>query len=159
MTDAPIPGITPGNWGQQLLDYLTDQAPGVELAYDERTTTFTTTNTSIGSTAAASKVTGLSISVVGTGRPVRIDFQASVHHSVASTAVFPYILRDGVYVRLGSVSSPQTGTGRTLYFFSREVLTDGVTYTYEVGVAGGAAGTSTLSAAAEFPITLTATQL
>lgn len=129
-------------------DLLLDYQPGLEIGYDEVVSTTTYTATAAGS----QMVPGLSITVVGTGRPVDVEFFApSVRHSVASTDVSAGIRANGSGLvaesQLGTVSSPSTTVGRSLYVKERVVLADGVSYTFDVTIWSGAAGTATLVAA------------
>lgn len=153
MTAFPTPGVTPPNWGQQLIDAVTSRAPGAELGFSQVTSAFTTTNTNPASVAAASLITGLSVTVVGNGTPVAIKFYApSVWHSVANASVSGYIVVNGVALvaNVGQVNSPSTAAGPALTIHDRLVLVASTSYTFQVGVAGGVAGTSTVTAAVNF---------
>jgi hypothetical protein len=124
--------------------------PGTELGYAERLTNFATTAVAAGATAL---VPGLVVTVTGQGRPVDIEFFAqAVRHSVASTAITGYLEVNGSatasQASSAGSSSPSTTVGRVIIIRRRAVLADGVEYTFKAGIFGGAAGTTTLSAAA-----------
>jgi hypothetical protein len=136
--------------------------PGRELAYAERATDFTTTNTNATSVAETATIGMLSTTVYGTGEPVEVEFFSGlVKHSVVNTTVMIYFIvngiaagPDGQYAAVQSINSTQ---GRTLIMKRRLVLTDGVAYTFQVGVVGGAAGTSTIGGTAAAPTYLSVT--
>lgn len=129
-----------------------------ELGYAERVTDDTTTNTVIGS-APANKISGLAVTVVGSGKAVDIEvFCAAAYHTVANTYAGLAILQDGAQIQLVQTSSPATANGRVLYGKVRKVLTAGQSYTFEVGKYCGAVGTATFAAAAGFPMSLVVTE-
>lgn len=138
-----------------------DHTPGIELGYFQRASNFTTTNTSSSSTAG--NITGMSVTIVGQGRPVDLRFHCcSVYHSVANTPVSAVIIRDGNLTgadnQIGGVISQSTTTGPSLMMTRRtNTLTLGVSYTFTVRVWSSAAGTATLVGAAYCPIELTIT--
>lgn len=121
---------------------------GKEAAYAERLTNFTTTNTSLTSTAASSLITELTCSVTGIGRAVEIEFWCgAAYSSVAANYVDPYLVVDGVASSndgsIAAVSSPVTNSGRTIIMKRRLVIPTGVTRVFQVGIAGQS-GTSTI---------------
>lgn len=136
-------------------------APGKELGYAERTTTHTTTATTA---AGAADISGLSVTVTGTGRPVEANFYtSSVTHSVANSNVSAFISVNGAVGgslgQFGGQSSPSTtaGLGDALNLTRRVVLTDGVSYTFTVRVFSLVAGTSSIYGAAGVPMSLAVT--
>lgn len=135
------------------------QVPGSSLGYAEKVNGFTTTNTEA---TTVSNITGLSVTVMGTGRPAEVSFYApNVFHSVANTTVGFLLNVNGSLTsaigQTGSVSAPGTTAGHSFYMSRQVVLTSGVSYTFQVSVYGGAAGTSSLTAAGFTPITLSVT--
>jgi hypothetical protein len=130
--------------------------PGAELGFAERTTNFTTTATA----TLTGDITGLSITVIGTGQPVDVAvYLPSVRHSVANTTVAGYLSVNGVTTggQTSGTSSPSTTEGRTAYLKRRMVLTDTVSYTFQAGLFGAAAGTVTSLGNANFPMQIMAT--
>lgn len=141
------------------LEAFESQVPGTELGFAEKVNAFTTTNTNA---STVTPITGLTLALVGKGRPVDIEFYApNVYHSVANTAVgFELIVNNAILNasgQTGSVSSPQTNAGRSFYMKKRLVLVDGTNYAFGVSVYGGAAGNCSLTAAGFAQITLSAT--
>lgn len=127
-----------------------------ELGYAERTTNDTTTNTAYAS-AASNKISGLSVTVVGEGLPVLIEFFATIaYHSVANTSVSAALVVNGATTsgQAATVFSPSTSAGPSLILRRRMVLTAGTSYTFEIGKYVGAAGTGTYFAGANFPMHL-----
>jgi hypothetical protein len=136
-----------------LIDSQQNNTLNVELGYAERTTNDTSTNTSFGG-AASNKITGLTVTVTGTGRPVEIElFIASVQHSTINSYVGAVILMDGAVIAAGNGSSPATTNGRPLILKARKVLTNGQSYTFEIGKNTQAA-TATYGADPSYPMYL-----
>lgn len=132
-------------------------AHGREMGYAERTTNFTTTI--VGGSPLVDKISGLSVTVVGAGRPVVIEFQSNqVLHSVANTYVAVQMIADGVLDQNSAISAPSTTVGETLSFQRRKVLTVGTSYTFEVGVTNSATGTATIKGNAAAPMFLAVTE-
>ena len=136
--------------------------PGMELGYASRTSTFTTTNITPGNIAG--QIPGLSITLVGQGRPIDLRFTAGgVWHSVANAAVSVFISQSvpaGVLTNniLGATRSTLTNSGPSLEISRRTApLTVGVTYTFIVVVSGAVAGTSSMFGATYSPIEFVAT--
>lgn len=143
---------------RNALDTVEATSPGREIDYMERATPFTTTNTSATSLASTSIIDSLSVTIVGEDRPVAIELQCLAFHSVANTPVGLYLLRNGTLTNwIWAVASPSTTSGVTLLGRRRIVVPSGQVYTYTVGVYGTTAGTSTISAASNIPICLSAT--
>lgn len=139
-----------------ITDALAASNVGRELGYAERVTAATTTNTTAG--AVGGKISGLSITIVGEGRPVLCEFETfSTHHSVATTFVGHYILINDVFLKQSLRASSRTDFGPGNYVSRRQVLADGVSYTFEVGVYGAAAGTSSTGGVSASPMTLSVT--
>lgn len=145
-----------------VLQEVQDHTPGIDLGTASRTSAFTTTNTTAGN-GSLGLITGLTVTITGTGRPVDVRFTApAVYHSVANTFV-------GVSINAGnplaatnatfaSSQSTLTNNGNGLEATLRTpALNVGQSYTFQVNVWGGAAGTCTLAAAAYGPIQLAVT--
>lgn len=134
----------------QRLAPLTEYTP--EQGYAQVTSTKTSTNT----TAFTNDlISGLSVTVVGRGRPVVVEFFCqAVRHSVANNWVLAGLVVNGVADVYTGIVSPSTTINQTLApLLRRLVLTDGVSYTFEVGVQTQAA-TATLTAASTAPMWL-----
>lgn len=148
-------GIRPGATSRaRIAEVMSTYAPGVVQDYAESSALFTTTNTSLSSTAAGSLMPGMTLDVVGTGRLVELRGQLiSYRHSAgASQSVNLYLVTsvdggaDSVATFPKYHANP-TGTDTTAQnrsaAWSWIVLTEvGKTYTFKLAVAGGAAGTS-----------------
>ena len=123
-----------------------DHAPGIELGYAERFTSYVAGN---------SDMTGMSITVEGQGRPVDVEFFCSaVHHSTVGSLVRVDIKRNGTIIESAADITSNASFGRHLYGKRRIPLTDGVSYTFTVGVFQGSAGSMTWYADATRPIWL-----
>lgn len=150
--------ITDINQAYENINDLNERAiAGTELDYAERVANYTTTQTSY-----LLPIDALQVDVVGTGRPVDVEFYgANVHHSVANTLVNALLVVNGGYLdangQLASVASPSTTAGPAMYFKKRIVLTDAVAYQFNVVLWGAAAGTSTIVAANFAPTFLSVT--
>lgn len=127
-----------------------------ELAYAERTTNDTTTNT-VYASSPSNKISGLLCTVIGTGQPVTVEFYCpSASHSVADKNAAAVLLING------SVTSGQTSEATSsiasaangILMLRRLVLTAGTSYTFEVGKYLSSAGTGTYVAWADAPIHL-----
>lgn len=127
-----------------------------ELGYAERTSNDTTTNTAYAS-STSNKISGLSVTVVGQGLPVLVEFFCpGVFHSVAATGVSVTLITNGALTsgQLATVDSSATNKSRALVMRRRMVLTAGTSYTFEVGKYVDAAGTGTYTAVADAPMHL-----
>lgn len=135
--------------------------PGTDLGTVLRATSATSTTTA--ATDPAGDLTGLSVTVVGQGRPVDVRFHApGVYHSVANTLVSVILMCNGEVVgtnnQIGTENSPRTDNGPSMSISRRTgILTTGTSYTFSVRLWGAAAGTSTLVAASFCPIELAVT--
>lgn len=134
---------------------------GQELAYAERTTNFTTTNTTLGSNATASKIGGLVCTVVGTGQPVDIEWYGMLVNGTdtASLTVDLYLLVNGVYTGTAQLCQVVvTNAGLSKFMKRRLVLTAGTNYTFEIGYqTNNGAKIAGLLASTDFPTTLSVT--
>lgn len=139
---------------KELQDILATYAGGSVQDYATRSTTFTTTNTTIGSVAASAIISGLEVSVVGTGRPVDLNFLVPFRHSAANSYVGVYLITsvDGgadsadTFKRaaIGSVAGSTQAHNRTLAPTLPPVPTvEGSQYTFKLG-AYGPTGTTTM---------------
>lgn len=142
-------------------DLVNTYVPGTEMGYAERLTNFTTTATSV---ATAVDITGLTVTVVGHGRPADIEFYApSVSHSVSGTQVSLIFYVNGSYTsgqgQVTQVFSNSTTSGVLGYLKRRSVLSDGVTYNISVRpYAYQVAGTTTIGSLGGYqPIFLSVT--
>lgn len=132
--------------------------PGLEIGYAERTTSATSTQTVPNATGT---ISGLSVTVVGSGRAVDIRFACALSWaSVANKQVFTSLMVNGGATGAAcSENSVLTNTGPGQDFTRRMVLTDGVSYTFTVAlyteVASGA--TVTAFANATYPMALSVT--
>jgi hypothetical protein len=123
-----------------------DLHTGQELGYAERTTTDSTTNLADdNSTLNANLIAGLSVSVVGSGRPVEVEFYAPlVTHSVLNGVIYGTIMANGVRIAQVPTLAIKAGTGQgPLIVKRRMVLTDGVSYTFTAAKTMDTAGTGT----------------
>lgn len=142
---------------RDALDLLFAAQPGAELAYAELEADFTTTNTTntsvVDGPGAGGVIPSLTVGpIVGAGRAVSIDFHApQVRHTTAGGFVNAYLIVNGVANGTDGQNSlsdsPATNIGRELTMHRRLVLTNGVSYTFKVGIQGGLAGTVTLDGA------------
>lgn len=171
MATYPTSGQTP--WGSDLKAYIDDQdaatlaaippqveaaieahVPGLEMGYAERTSTFTTTSTS------AAQVTGMSVTVVGTGRPAEIEFYVpSIYHTSANVPllVAVYTQLNGGTATLTdvvTVRSPVTTDGPPAIVRRRRVLSAGDSWSFHGFVRCETAGTLTALASSINPIAL-----
>lgn len=122
-----------------------------ELGYDERGSNFFTTNTAIFSTAAASLIGGLSVTVVGTGDPVSVEFYApAVGHTSAAIVTSYFVVNGDITHALSQYKNWATGQGEGGTMRRRMVLTNGTSYTIQVGLAGAVAGTTSALGQATF---------
>lgn len=137
---------------------------GSEMGYDENTSSTTSTNTNSASVAAGAKITGLSVTVVGEGRPVDIEWEGSFQDSVASATVGAYFIVNGALTGqpgagyLGGIQLGSTTSTRKFSLKRRAVLAAGVSYTIEVGVYQAAAGTLTIIGTPAIPNWLAVTR-
>lgn len=134
---------------------------GMELGFAVRESTDTTTNTQA-SAAAANKINGLAVTVMGIGRPVKVEFYDLVRHSVANNGVGALFLVNGALVldqtQIGQSSTPIVSQSRSLYVMHRFVIPDGVEWTFEIGKWISGSGTGTYEGSESAPMTLTVTQ-
>jgi len=133
-----------------LLDAIAaafEAQPGVELGYASRDTAFTT--------AANAEIPLLSVTVVGKGRPVDVEFYCSrLYHSVNGTFMQLRLLRNSIQIQQAADVVPATTAGSSFNPRQRIVLTDGVSYTFTAYVQLGAPGTATVEAQGDRPMWL-----
>lgn len=137
------------NWRVMASNYH-----GKELGYAQSTAITGVTNTALTDGALrGAKIAGLSITVVGAGRPVAVEF-SGLGNNTSGSLTGAALLINGSAVggaRTSIVSqSPNSVTG---IFKSRQVLTAGTPYTFEVGCWCSAA-TGQWIGAANLPIYL-----
>lgn len=114
-----------------------------DLAYDERAINWFTTNTTIFNTATAAKIGGLSCTVVGTGDPVWVEFFCgSIGHSANAIVTTYFVTNNAVTHATSAYCNWGTSQGEGGIMRRRMVLTDEVSYTFEVGAAGAAMGST-----------------
>lgn len=124
-----------------------------ELGYAERTSNDTTTNATFGN-VGSNKISGLSVTVVGEGKPVMVEFYcSSAIHSVTDTAAGVVLLINGATTG-GQQGYVEAKTSEALIMRRRLVLTAGTSYTFEIGKFIVAAGTGTYLAGADNPMHL-----
>jgi hypothetical protein len=145
-----------GRWTQA------DTSLTSELGYAERTTSDTTTNTAYGS-VASNKISGLSVTVVGEGLPVLVEFFApQVLHSVQGNDVAAVLLTNGAVTggqfAVAGTSGATADVGPAFILRRRLLLASGTSYTFEVGKFAIQAGTATYVAGADFPMHLSVTR-
>lgn len=139
-----------------IAESLVEFASGAVQDWATRETTFTTTNTSISSVAAGSLVSGVELTVVGTGRPVELTFGSAYRHSTGTAGYVGAYLVSSVsgdadsatrtnYTRVavGSSQANTTAGNRTLVGVWDVDTTVSLIYTFKIGIYGPA-GTSTL---------------
>lgn len=130
-----------------LAEEVANHTPGSELAYAQTTTPITTTNVQPNLYVIAP----LSLTVVGAGRAVDIEgYLPRVYHSVAGTGVNVGMMwkkDDGAYAygQIVVTHSPETTSGPPVSVRRRMVLDDGGVYSFIFGVAGDAAGTTSVT--------------
>lgn len=143
-------------------DAVEAHTPGIELGSDAVISPFSNSQTTF---SAASLITGLARTVVGQGRPVDVEVViGSFAHSVLNTGILFYWQVDGSrtsdkafsrIVRSQATTSATLGPGFTMR--RRVFLDDGVSYLFEVGMIGLAAGTSSVDATVAKPSQLNIT--
>jgi hypothetical protein len=121
------------NWIELQSNYC-----GRELGYAEVTGPINSTNTLTTDVALeAAVITGLSVTAVGTGRPVKIDFRTMAANSIDGAGVAANLLINGstslapLAVMGAMTKAGNYGTGS---IFKSLLLTAGVSYTFEVGM-------------------------
>lgn len=135
---------------------------GQELAYAERQTVDTTTNTGVTNSELQSNlINGLSFTIVGNGRPVEISVYGSVRNSTVNAGVGMIIMCNGDAgtanaMWVGRICSHTTHAD-TVFGSRRMVLTNGVSYTFEVAKQVGT-GTGTYEGQVYRPMWLAAIQ-
>ena len=131
---------------------------GQELAYAEKTTDFASTNTVAFAVGAGALVTGLSITVDGTGRPFDLEFYSLARHSVANSFVAISFVVDGASDgSLFAEFSPSTTVNRSCLFRRRMApIAVGVSKTFQVASYTPTAGTVTWAATANNKMWLSA---
>jgi hypothetical protein len=112
---------------------------GTELGYAESVTNASTTNTATGNSAlAANVVPGLSVTVVGAGRPVLAEFMGSgVNVANAGVNFGAALLVNGANQKWEFNTNPpitSSGDSVPLPVRRRLVLTAGTSYTFQVGM-------------------------
>jgi hypothetical protein len=154
MTQTAVYNATTGRFDPQ------DTSDASELGYASRTTNDTTTNAAYAS-SSSNKISGLSVTVVGEGLPVLIEFYCpSVAHSVANSAVNATLVINGALSggQIGTSHSISSTVGQGMLLRHRKVLALGTSYTFEIGKYLGAAGTGTYTGNADFPMHLAVTR-
>lgn len=109
--------------------------PGIHAGMADITSTWPTSSTQL--------IPGLSITVVGTGRPVDVEFFCPRvwNGTTANTYISARIFRNGVQATDGGVFSPVTTAGPSLYVKHAEpTIAVGVSVTFTVQAFLGSAG-------------------
>jgi hypothetical protein len=144
MTLRLLSGLTATDVDAAIAQAVEDHTPGISLGSATLTTSFTTTNNN-----AITAVTGLSVVVVGQGRPVEVKiYVPSVIHTTANQILRVDLRANGTAIQSGWVTPPLTTTGPTLTVAEEMTLTDGESYTFTAAVFFTLAGTMTLFAQA-----------
>lgn len=118
-----------------------------ELDYDDRTGNYTTANTTKLSTSSAAIIDNLEASVAGTGQTVEVEFYAPAIGNSASLVVTSWFVVnttggiDSTVEQFRQWPASSGGTGGSMR--ARMVLTNGVTYTFKVGLSATGASTTT----------------
>lgn len=159
--------VTFGLWKWENEPVVIPPAPVIlprEMAYAERSTSFTTTNVNLYATGAA-LIGGMGVTVIGEGKPVEILVELSaVYSNQLNNTVGAYILSNsqsatspGGYV--GFISTGPANEQSSLTLRRRAVLTDGVSYTFVVGMYGVRVGTVGLTVAPTYPASISVNRL
>lgn len=128
------------NWRVMASNYH-----GKELGYSQvNTGTIITNNIWNDAGLYSNRIAGMSITVVGAGRPVAIEFAGQGYHSVANSWFGASLLTNGSAVNgeRATQSNPSTTNTRDILLRKRVVLDAGTSYTFEIGLccqSGGAA--------------------
>lgn len=133
---------------------------GQELGYAERIDQDTTSSLPNDDTALmANVIAGLGVTVVGTGRPVEVEFWVGIAvHSVAGGVVYAHIMQDGVQVAMANNRIHTAGMGTMLIAKRRVVIPEGASRTFNVAKSIDTGGTGTYYAAANCPMYLSVVQ-
>lgn len=147
---------------QELVDdTIGTLTPGSNLGLVRRTSTFVTTNITAGN-GALGVLTGLSLPIVGAGRPITVSlYMPAVYHATANAFVAASVNAGNPLAasnaQLGSESSPINTNGPFLKIdLDTDALVVDQLYTFQVNVWGTVAGNSNCVAAAYCPIVLKA---
>lgn len=123
---------------------------GQRLGVSTRTTPLTI--------AANSAITGLSITLTGTGHYVDVQlFLPAVYHATAATFINVAILVNGTAEQLAQTVSYVNTGGPFIHLTYERLLTNAVSYTFTGFLASGA-GNVTVNAGATFPMEMKVTQ-
>lgn len=125
--------------------------PGIELGYAERTTSFTSTVNAL--------ISGLSVTVIGLGRPVDVEFYcAQATHTVNGAFVQGVLIYGGgTQIQGHGEIISNTTLGRPVHIKTRMLLPDGVSYMFSVNTTMANAGTATWLGSASRPMWLAVT--
>ena len=111
---------------------------GTQLGYASVTASSVTVNSSNADLALASNtITGLSLTTVGTGRPVQVQFLGQAYNTVANAFnVAQLLINSSAVGGVGAACSVPVNTGQyaSLSFQGNVVLTAGTSYTFTVGM-------------------------
>lgn len=119
---------------------------GKEIGYAERTTSDTTTSTPDDTTTLNNNlIAGLSVTVVGIGRPVEVEYYCPlIAHSVAQGVVYGVIMQDGVRLATVPAVAVKANAGQgPMIVKKRLVIPVGVSVTFTVAKTIDVAGTGT----------------
>lgn len=103
-----------------------------ELGYAESTGGKTSSSTAAWT---SDKISGLSVTITGTGRPVEIQWGASqLRNSVVGNWTILGLIVNTVADEPFLIISPSVSVGQSVNGMTRKVLTNAVSYTFEVGI-------------------------
>lgn len=147
-------------WENKPIEFPEPVAPlPREMAYAQRTTSTSTTNTAI---FGGSAMAGLAVTVVGEGKPVEIIFDALISHSANNANVGVWFnfngssdFPAGAIAFTGNMNIPAI---QTIILNRRIVLALGTTYNITVGWYGSA-GTTGTNSTPQYPASLRVNRL
>jgi hypothetical protein len=129
---------------------------GQELGYAEFTSTKTSTNTT---SWINDKISGLSLTIVGTGRPVEIEvFSSAIRSDTADKYVILGLIEDGSATASGTRVFRRANIGEFVSIRRRRVLAAGTSYTFEAGVQVESGVTASVIGGATAPTFLAVTE-
>lgn len=109
---------------------------GAQIGYAELLIAYPNVNSTASDSAlAANKVPGLSVSTIGTGRPVKVRFQGQAYNTTVNAYNGVTLLTNGSAAGgVGASGSSPDALARSLSFEANPVLALGTAYTFEVGM-------------------------
>lgn len=133
------------DWWAALNPAVAQPLPGTEMGYAERWTS--ATSVQAGDTDAnlnANLIAGLSVPVVGEGRPVEVElYHPLVAHTVVNGTCYATIMVNGTRLATAPMVLPKAGAGSMVICKKRLVLAQDVAYTFTAAMTIDTAGTGT----------------